>query len=158
VALSNVTIDAQLVRYLRKGVKHELSVSLEILSIEVDTGPDPILWRDTLKRFDEARALFEVVGLADEREPVDLELDLNRWQHVLPRLIESAYDVELRRLQDAAAEGFKLPMLDIPALRSLVEELREKVGAPPRKGRGRKERAQTFLERQLRHRRRTSDG
>ncbi len=125
-----VTVAAKLVPYLRRGVKRELSDTLAILSFQLDTALDETTYYDALAKFDEARALFDAVGVVEERRQSDLELDARRWPRLLLRALESQYDIEMMRMQDRAAEGFGVPLLEIPALRDLVSDVREKVGAP----------------------------
>jgi hypothetical protein len=140
----NVTITANLVPYLRRGVKRELSATLAILATQVDIALDRTTYYNALARFDDARALFDAVGVTDEPEQVDLELDLSRWPRLLLRALESEYDLEVMRLQDRAAEGFDLSLRELPALGNLVADIRKKVGAAPRR-----RTKQSFLERQL---------
>jgi hypothetical protein len=147
-----VTIAASLLPYLREGVKREWSAALTVLAIELDTDVDPDSYYKALARFDAARTLFEAVVASEAPEPVDLVLDLARWPRLVLRVLELEYDAEVRRLQDAAAEGFQLPAREIPALQRLVVDIREKVGAPPRP------KQPSLLKRQLAQRRRRSRG
>jgi hypothetical protein len=126
------TIPGNLVRYLRKGVKREFGASLVILGIEVETTVDPKTYRDALACFDAARALLETIGLADDPRQPALQLDLGRWGRLILKSLESVHAAELMRLQDAAADGFDVPPRDIPALGSLVADIRNKVGTPQR--------------------------
>jgi hypothetical protein len=107
-------------------------------------------------QFTDACALFDFIGLIDDPEQADVALDLGRWPLLVLRSFECERDREVRRLQDAVYEGFELPLRDIPALGTLVADIRAKVGAPPRH-----KRHQLFLDRQLmqrRLRRRRGDG
>jgi hypothetical protein len=146
----SVRIAASLLPYLREGVKREWSAALTILAIELDTDLDPDSYYKALARFDAARTLFEAVTASEAPEPV--ELDLGRWPRLVLRVLELEYDAEVRRLQDAAAEGFQLPAREIPALERLIVDIREKVGAPPRHGQP------SLLKRQRAQRRRRSRG
>jgi hypothetical protein len=130
VTAARVTIGASLVPYLRRGVKRELSATLVLLAFQVDTTLEPTTYYNALARFDDARALFDAVGVSDDREQRDLELDLCRWPRLVLRVLESEHDVEMMRLQDRAAEGFELSIGELPALGSLVSDIRRKVGAP----------------------------
>lgn len=125
----SITIAGPLVRYLRRGVKQELAAIITILQAELDTTLDPTTYRNALARFDEGRTLFDAIGLTDEPEPADVELDLLRWPRLVLRTLESEYAAEVRRLQDANAEGgFALPLRDVPALGNLVAEIRQQAG------------------------------
>jgi hypothetical protein len=130
VTPSRVRIAGSLVRYLRNGVKRELSTTLEILTIQLDTTLDPETYNNALARFYDAQALFEAVGVAEDPEPADLVLDLARWGRLTLKLLEFEYDVELTRLQNATADGVELPLRDVPALRELVTDIRK--AAPSR--------------------------
>jgi hypothetical protein len=125
----NVTITANLVPYLRKGVKRELSATLAILAFQVDTALDPASYYNALARFDDARALFDAVGVTDQPHQRDLELDLDSWPRLLLKALESEYDIEVMQLQDRSAEGFELSLREVPALGSLVADIRKKVDA-----------------------------
>jgi len=129
VTPSRVRIAGSLVRYLRKGVKEELSATLVILTIQLDTTLDPATYRNTLARLYDAQALFEVVGMTEDPEPADLVLDLGRWGRLALKLLEFEYDAELKRLQNATADEVELPLRDVPALRRLVADMRETLGA-----------------------------
>jgi hypothetical protein len=151
-----VTVPGDLVRYLRKGVKREFGASLVILGIEVETTVDPTTYHDALARFDAARTLLETIGLADDPRQPALELDLGHWGRLILKSLESVHAAELVRLQDAAADGFEVPLRDVPALGSLVADIRSKTGIPSR---GRRRRLLPLWERKAREgRRRWSDG
>jgi hypothetical protein len=130
-----VIVAGSLVRYLRREVKQEQAAVLTILQVEFDTVLDPEIYRSALDRFDEGRSLFDAIGLTDEDEPADLELDLARWPRLVLKTVESVYDAEVRRLQDAAAEDRDLPMGDVPALGHLLAEVRERSGLRARRTR-----------------------
>jgi hypothetical protein len=139
----SVTIAGDLVLYLRRGVRQELAATLSILHIAV-TEVNPTLYDNTLSRFDHARALLDTVGFADELDQPNLDIDLTRWPQLVLRTLELEYIAEVTRLQDAASDGYHLPLRNVPALGGLVNDIRKKVGATPkRKG------TRSFLERQL---------
>jgi hypothetical protein len=144
----DVTVDGKLQRFLRRGVRRELGAILDILELQVDVGLDPETWPDALARFDDARALLDLIGIVDEPDQPDLVIDLGRWPRLVLRALETEHDAEVRRLQDAAADGYSLPSRDIPALGILVEDIRQKVGARPRR-----RRTCMFLETQVARRR-----
>lgn len=146
--MGNVTIAGKLVRFLRSGVKREFSASVAILQIQLDTNIDPETYCDALALFDAARTLLDAIGVSDEPEPQDVELDLGRWPQLVLKALESQHEAELTRLEDARASGVDLPTRDVPALGCLVADVRKRVGAPPRRGR-----PQSFLEKQLARRR-----
>jgi hypothetical protein len=129
---TSVRIEGKLVRFLRSGVKLELGTSAAI--IEAQTAAEAHLKPDTyhraLARFDAARTLLDEIGVSDEREPQDIELDLERWPQLLLKALESQLDQELIRLEDAHADGIDLPPRDLQALGCLVDDIRSKAGAP----------------------------
>jgi hypothetical protein len=146
--LGKVTIAGSLVRYLRAGVKLQLSAAAEVLQVELETtAPDLSTYGAALARFDEGRALLDLIGFVDQAAPADVEVDLSRWPQLVLRSLETEYDREAGRLQDAAVHGVELPVRDIPALASLVAEIRKKTGGTLR-------REQSPLERQPESRRR----
>lgn len=65
----------------------------------------------------------------------------------------------VRRLQDAAASNFVLPLRDVPALGALGSAIREKTGVPPRLRRDQR-RDESMLRRlaRMRKRRRRGNG
>ncbi|MGO9322740.1 MAG: hypothetical protein ACLQBY_18315 [Solirubrobacteraceae bacterium] len=123
----SVTIPGRLVRFLRSGVKQELGASLEILAIEVGKDIDPETYYGALARFDAARTLLDAIGVADEPEQLDVELDLARWPRLVLKALESQHDAELIRLEQGHAGEFDLPTRDIPALGCLVADIRKQV-------------------------------
>lgn len=95
-----------------------------------------------LSCFDAARELLDAVGVLDEpATQQDITLVLGRWPRLILKTLESEYLAELTRLQDAAAEGFELPLRDLPDLGALVAEIRRKVGGPPRNAGNRRTRS-----------------
>jgi hypothetical protein len=142
----SVTIAAKLVRFLRSGVKQELGASAAKIEAEAEaeTHLKPKTYYGALARFDEARTLLDEIGVSEQLEPQDVELDLARWPRVMPKALESQLDLELIRLEGAHAEGIDLLPRDLRALGCLVDDIRTKVGLPPRRGR-----EQASLERQL---------
>jgi hypothetical protein len=133
VSAGTVRITPELVPYLRRGVMREMSATLAILTFQIDIKLDPSTYQDALARLDDARCLFDVVGVDDESTDAPLELDLDRYgSRLVLRALESEYDLEVMHLQDRAHEGFDLPLRQLPALGQLVTEIRERVGAPPK--------------------------
>jgi hypothetical protein len=143
---SVVRVAGKLVRFLRSGVKLELGGSAAIIveQAAADAHLEPKAFYRALARFDAALTLLEEIGLSDELEPQDVELDLARWPGLLLKALESQLDQELIRLEGAHAEGIDLPPRDLQALACLVADIRTKVGAPATH-----EPAQSRLERQL---------
>src|ERR1700690_2033278 len=132
--------------------------SMEIVAAETsaDANLRPETYYGALARFDDARALLEVIGVSDQLEPQDVELDLTCWPRLALEALECQLDLELIRLEGAHADGIDLIPRDLRALGCLVADIRMKVGAPARP-----EREQARLERQLARRsprRRRGDG
>jgi hypothetical protein len=123
VTPGKVTVARNLVPYLRGGVRRELSETFAILVFQVDEVLDQDTYYKALARFDDARALFDLVGVTDEPGQVDLELDLARW----PRLVVRALEWELMRLRERADEGFESSLQDTPALGNLLSDVRRQV-------------------------------
>lgn len=142
--MSKVIISASLVRYFRRGLRRELGASIASLAVIVDTTLDPEAYQAALARFDEARALFEIVGVLDRADQLDLEVDLDRSPHLVLRALESQHKIERMRLEDAAAVGTRLPKCHVPALNRLVSDVRAKTGIYPPPTRRR-----SFLEQRL---------
>jgi hypothetical protein len=154
----HVTVARRVVRFLRSGAKRELDASMEIIAAEIaaDANLRPEAYYGGLARFDDARALLEVIGVSDQLEPQDVELDLARWPRLVLEALECQLDLELIRLEGAHADGIDLIPRDLRALGCLVADIRGKVGAPAKP-----EREQGRLERQLAlrtPRRRRGDG
>lgn len=145
-----ITIPGKVVKYVRRGAKAELGHSLAIYEIAIHSDRiDPKAYAIAAARLDAARSLFEAVGPSDDPRQEDIQLDLRRWPRLLLRVLDEQLDAEVRRLQDAAAEGFELPVREVPALRALTAEVRKRTGAPPRR-----RRSHSFLERSRAKRRR----
>lgn len=140
-----IAIPANVVKYVRRGARDEVGHNLSVLEIVIHADTiDPKTYGAVAARLDAARSLFEEVGISDDPKQADIELDLRRWPRLLLRVLEDQHDAEVHRLQDAAAEGFKLPLRDVPALRALADEVRKRTGAPPSAGR-----TQSLIERSL---------
>ncbi len=141
-----VRIAGKLVRFLRSGAMVELGASAEIIVVETAAGAHrkPKTYYRALARFDAARTLLAEIGVSDQVEPQDVELDLARWPRLLLKALESQLDQELIRLEGAHADGIDLPPRDLRALACLVADVRRKVGAPATH-----EPTQSRLERQL---------
>jgi hypothetical protein len=132
MTLGTMTVKGRLVRYLRKGVRGELGASIAILQVEVDTILDPGTYFRALKRFDEARGLLDAIGVVDDPDQADVDIDLELWPQLIVKALEAQHDIEVMRLEDAAADGYTLPMRDVPALRGLVDGIRQRLDLPPR--------------------------
>ncbi len=139
-------IAGKLVRFLRSGVMLELGGSAAIIveQAAADAHLRPKTFYRAFARLDAARALLEEIGVSDQLEPQDVELDLARWPGLLLKALESQLDQELIRLEGAHADGIDLPPRDLRALGCLVDDIRRKVGAPATH-----EPTQSSLERQL---------
>ncbi len=140
-----VTIAGKLVRFLRSGVKEELGANAEIIVAQTtpDTHLEPKIYYRALARLDAARTLLDKIGVSDELEPQDVELDLARWRLLL-KALKSQLEQTLIRLEGAHAEGIDLPPRDLQALACLVADIERRVGAPATH-----EPTQSRLERQL---------
>jgi hypothetical protein len=143
VTKGELVIPASVVPYLRSGVKRELAEILSIMQVEVGGALDPDVWRAALERLDQARALFEEIGLTDDPDQRELALGLLGAPRLLLRVLQSEHDLEVVRRQDAEHEGFDRPPGDLPELESLVRDLRKRIGVRPRRLR-----PISFLERQ----------
>lgn len=127
VAVRTLRIEGGLVPYLRKGALRQMAAALEVLNVEVTQDePDPDVYGRALARFDEARALFDVIGLSESGGERDIELDVGPWHALLAKALKTQYSIEVSRLEDAAADGVQLDQRHVPALGKLVAELRER--------------------------------
>jgi hypothetical protein len=118
-----IRISAILAPYLRDGIRREISAILEDLVFQVDTILEPNRYRAAFGQLDEARELFETIGLTDELPRQDILLDLSRWGRLTHRVLQRQHEVEVRRLQDYAAEGFRLSPGAVPELGQLVDDI-----------------------------------
>lgn len=145
-----VTIPPKVVRYMRRGAQDELSHSLAIYEIVIHSSSvDPRMYEAAGARLDDAKSLFEAIGVAADPKQGAVVLNLDRWPRLLLRVLEEQHDAEIRRLQDAAADGIDLPLREVPVLWVLAADIRKKLGLPPRRKNKR-----SFLERSLASRRR----
>lgn len=132
----SVTIPGPLVPYLRAGVKREIGSRLATLQAEIETEFDSETYSAALARLHSATALFDEIGLENESDQPDVEVDLSRWPRLLLKALEGQYRIGvLRDLQEAAAEDIDLPpqryVVDLGALVSLI---RQKTCSPERSG------------------------
>jgi len=129
-----LTIAAALLPHLRAGVKDELSTALELLLLQIHSGPAPKRWHSTLKRFYEGCALLEELGFTDDPLQHDLELD-PRHARLILRSLEAEHQAGLHRMHDAKAAGFDPTEIgkDIPALGETVSEIQKRTGLKPRR-------------------------
>ncbi len=136
----SVTIPGPLVPYLRAGLKREISSRLAILQGEIDTDLDPETYSAALARLWPATAVFELIGLEDQSDQPDVEVDLSSSARLLLKALETQHRIEVQRLQDAAADGVHLPQREVPELGALVSLIRQKTCArsPHRPGMRRK--------------------
>jgi hypothetical protein len=141
-----VPIEGKLVQFLRDGAMEELGASAAIIRAQAAAGAHRKYetYYGALARFDDARTLIDEIGVSDELEPQDVELDLACWPRLVLKALKSQLDQELVRLEGAHAGGIDLPPRDLQALASLVDDIQRKVGAPATREPG-----QSRLERQL---------
>jgi hypothetical protein len=123
------TIEARLVRYVRKGAWHAVTTDIWEAGDQMPVDPSPL--DPVLSSFDKSRSLFEFVGFVDVPEQADLLVDLSTWP-ILLAVLESERDREVRRVQDLAVDRRKAPLEDLRALDALISSIREKTCAPPR--------------------------
>ena len=129
VIFRSVTIPGPLVTYLRAGLKREISSRLAILQGEIDTDLDPETYSAALARLWPATALFELIGLEDQFDQPDVEVDLGSSARLLLKVLETQHRIEVQRLQDAVADGIHLPEGDVPDLGALVALIRQRTCA-----------------------------
>jgi hypothetical protein len=132
------TIEARLVRYLRKGTHRNVQENNWDIADQLETAVDPESTIDpptlhsAFERLDESRSLFEFVGFVDEPEQADLLIDLSRWP-ILLEVLESQRDREIRRFQDLAVDSRMAPLEDdLRLFDALINSIQEKTGVPPR--------------------------
>jgi hypothetical protein len=114
---TTIRMPAEVVPYLRRGVRQHLADALTTLSVEFGSeDDDPALVRRELARFDDARALLEAIGLADRVQTrADIEI-VSRCPRLVWKVLRAQHRMEVERLEDAAAVGFALPSRGVPAL------------------------------------------
>jgi hypothetical protein len=135
---------------VRRGTQDELSHSLAIYEIVIHSrSVDPKMYEAAAARLDDAKSLFEAIGVSTDPKHGAVALNLDRWPRLLLRVVEEQHDAEIRRLQDAAADGIDLPLRDVPVLLVISADIRKKLGLPPRR-----RRKLSFLERSREARRR----
>jgi hypothetical protein len=118
------------VPYLRAGLKREISSRLAILQDEIDTDLDPETYSAALARLWPATALFELIGLQNQIDEPDVEVDLGGSSaRLLLKALEDQHRIEVQRVQDAVADGFHIPEGDVPALGVLVALIRQRACA-----------------------------
>jgi len=122
----HIRISAILAPYLRDGIRREISAILEDLLGQVDTVIEANRYHAASDQLDEARELFETIGIADEAPLQDIVLDLSRWGQLTLRVLQRQHEVEVRRLQNYAEEGFRLSPGAVPELGQLVNDIRER--------------------------------
>jgi hypothetical protein len=139
-------IEGKLVRFLREGTMEELDASAAIIRAQAAAGAHRKYetYYGALARFDDARTLIDEIGVSDQLEPQDVEIDLGRWGELVFKALKSQLDLGPIRLERAHTGRIDLPPRDLQALTSLVDDIGTKVGAPARH-----ERDQSRLERQL---------
>ncbi len=130
--VTRLHIDGKLVRYLRKGVLQQMGTALQILQAEVEQDTlDVSIYGRALARFDESRALLEVIGFdLGKGGDHDIDLDVERWRPLVITALENQHAIEVSRLSDAVADGVQLAPRDVPALGELVAELQQPKAAP----------------------------
>jgi hypothetical protein len=106
-----LTIKAELVRNLRTGLRSEIAGTLDVLRAHIEDDRVPVdksTYRAALADLDNARALLDTIGLDDDADGRDVELDSERWRGLVSRVMNSQYELETSRLADLAADGFPL--------------------------------------------------
>jgi hypothetical protein len=151
VSTADMTIAGPLVKLLRGRLKRELCARADLLRIELDANLTPERWNTALASFNEGCELMATIGLTDDPSQADVELDVRRWGRLILTIYEREYREGLLRIKDAEAEGYDPTLIgkNIPALGALVQEIQQRTGIRPKRGR-----PMSFLEEQLAKRRR----
>jgi hypothetical protein len=131
VTCSSITIPANLVVYLRRGVKGELTLVNEELSYALAGEVDEQAYQLAVSDFDAVRALFDAIGATDRPATTDLELCLGAWGRISLRALEAQHAGEVARLEDARVDRIELPERNVPELGQLVVTLRQRLDRSP---------------------------
>jgi hypothetical protein len=122
-----ITIPAELVRYLRRGVQSQLGARVDTLAVALEGSLDEPRYREALCGFDAARTLLDTIGVSDREMRADVELDLSASGELVLKALESQHRFEVTRLEDAAAHGVQIPEREVPQLGRLVADVRKRV-------------------------------
>jgi hypothetical protein len=126
VSKPTLAIKGNLVWYLREGVLREMAEALQILQVEIaqDT-VDVSVYVKALASFDQTRTLLEAIGLSETADKRELRIDDESLRGVIVCALETQYQLERCRLEDAAADGVQLDPRGVPALGHVVAQLRD---------------------------------
>jgi hypothetical protein len=121
--LTTIEVPGIVIPYLRSGLLAEFGTALDVLDdVVLMDEIDLQRWADGLAQLQRAQSLLETIGVAAGSDEFDISLD--DLTPKLARLVRDAlraiYDVEVRRLADAAEERVQLPMRAIPTLRNFL--------------------------------------
>jgi hypothetical protein len=130
VTALSVTVPAPLVPYLRAGLKREIRSRLSVLEDELGRDLDPETYSAALSRLWPATALFNLVGLENRPDQLDIEVDLGGSGRLLLKVLDTQHRLEVQRLQNAIADGVELLGDDVVDLGTLVSFIRRSTGVP----------------------------
>jgi hypothetical protein len=127
---SKVTVTANHMRYLRKGLRSEFGFAAQsIATFMLDHEDEPLAdeYKHALETFDAARALLSDLTSTSDQQQSNIELDLGFNALLVLKALECQYNAELDRLEEAAFYG---PTRDadhkeVQTLRDLVMVVRE---------------------------------
>jgi len=128
--VSSLRVKADLVRYLRAGVRREMAEAAGVLQVELEGAGDQSVYESALARFDLTRDLLDLIGSLDRPLERDLTVDLTRYRGLLVEVLRAQYVLERMRLQDAAASGLPILSQDLLALKELLGELQAQPEPP----------------------------
>jgi hypothetical protein len=97
-----VTVPANLLRYVRRGLHTEFSAAAERASLIELQGLTEEQFDAALETFDAVRTLLKNVGFVDEGSDQDIELDISPDPVVVHRGLECQYHAQVDRVEESA--------------------------------------------------------
>jgi hypothetical protein len=97
-----VTVPANLLRYVRRGLHAEFSTAAERASLIELQGLTEEQFDAALETFDAVRILLKNVGFAGDRPDQDIELDISPDPVVVHRGLECQYHAQVDRVEESA--------------------------------------------------------
>jgi hypothetical protein len=133
-ATGKLRIPADLVPYLRAGVRRRMLVGLGTMIVLAELPQvDFAIYAPTEERYTKAAELLRLIGFNDRPDEAYVTLPLAPWAYLVLRALDSQRDVEEQRLERAEEEGLRrLSRTHVGALAQLADELRRRIGAMPR--------------------------
>jgi hypothetical protein len=133
-----ITVPARFVRHLRRRLRIQMGFAAEhlaMLTLQLDDRLTQEAYEAAFRTLDGARALLAGIGIVEDANQEDVELDASEYPYLVLAAFESEYQAEMDRLEEVEANGAELPADQVEALGKFAAAVRRQLAGSREVGR-----------------------